>query len=102
MSLGDGDAGGCAGVSAICARDLPAGCGGFLIVEKAVPAALAAGQPGTPEFRVGLRDAIRSTKDLVGTQGVFTMSRTDHNGTDMRAQVLVQVKAGKWTYVPRE
>lgn len=74
----------------------------FLIVEQAVPIALAAGQPGTPEFRTGLRDAIRTTKDLVGTQGVFTMSPTDHNGTDMRAQVLVQVKAGKWTYVPRD
>jgi branched-chain amino acid transport system substrate-binding protein len=36
----------------------------------------------------------------VGAQGVFTMSDKDHNGTDLRAQVLVEIKDGKWTYVP--
>lgn len=74
----------------------------FLMLQQAVPTALKAGQPGTAAFRIGLRDAIRTSRELVGTQGVFTMSPTDHNGTDLRALVLVQVRAGKWTYIPRD
>lgn len=72
----------------------------FLILEGAVPSALRAGQPGTPEFRTALRDGMRATRDLVGAQGVFTMSPTNHNGTDMRAQVLVRIESGGWRFMP--
>jgi len=74
----------------------------FLILEAAAPKAMQAGKPGMPEFRTALRDAIRGTTDLVGSQGVFTMSPTNHNGTDLRAQVLVEIKDGKWSYLPLE
>ena len=43
---------------------------------------------------------MRETRDLVGAQGVFTMSPTNHNGTDMRAQALVRIENGGWKYVP--
>ena len=72
----------------------------FLIADKAVGRAKSMARPGTVEFRTALRDAIKETKDFVGAQGVFTMSDKDHNGTDLRAQVLVEIKDGKWTYVP--
>jgi branched-chain amino acid transport system substrate-binding protein len=72
----------------------------FFILEGAVPKARAVAQPGTPEFRTALRDAMRETRDLVGAQGVFTMSPTNHNGTDMRAQALVRIENGGWKYVP--
>lgn len=68
----------------------------FLILQAAVPQALKAGQPGTPEFRRGLRDAMERTSNLVGSQGVFNLSPTDHNGTDQRSQVLVKIQGGKW------
>ena len=68
------------------------------IVEKAAPAALKAGQPGTAEFRKGLRDAIETSRELVLTQGVYTMSPTDHNGADRRSQVMVRIENGKWRY----
>src|SRR5690606_8166601 len=69
----------------------------YLLLESAVPKAREAAQPGTPEFRQALKDALESNvKEVVGTQGVYTISPNDHNGLDQRARVLVQVKDGKW------
>lgn len=72
----------------------------FLLIENAAPKALAAGKPGTVEFRTALRNAIEETKEFAGSQGVFTMSPTNHNGTDERAEVLVKIEDGKWIYLP--
>ncbi len=72
-----------------------------LLIEAAIPTALKAGaKPGTPEFRQALRDALEQVKDLPVSQGVFTMSSTDHAGFDERARVMVKVVDGKWTYQP--
>ena len=72
----------------------------YLITANAVPAALEKAKPGTPEFRTALRDAIEETKELIGAQAVFNLSKTNHNGTDLRAETLVRIKGGKWVYVP--
>ena len=48
-----------------------------------------------------MRDNIEKTEELVGSQGVFNMSPTNHNGTDMRAEALVRIEDGKWVYVPQ-
>jgi branched-chain amino acid transport system substrate-binding protein len=71
-----------------------------LILERAIPVALKAGKPGTEAFRVALRDAIESEREVVGCQGVFNMSPTNHNGMDERARVLVTVKDGKFKLLP--
>lgn len=72
-----------------------------LIVANAIPQALESGaQPGTPEFRKALRDAIEKTENLAGSQGVFNMSADNHAGLDERARVMVKVVDGKWTYQP--
>lgn len=55
--------------------------------------------PGTPEFRTALRDRLEQIKDLVVTQGVYTLSPTDHNGADERSQVMVRIENGGWRYV---
>jgi branched-chain amino acid transport system substrate-binding protein len=68
----------------------------YLIADKAVAAAKAKAKPGTPEFRQALRDALESTKDLAGAQGVYTMTPTDHAGSDKRAVVLLRVENGTW------
>lgn len=65
-----------------------------LILERAVPAGLKQGKPGTEAFRSALRDAIEREREIVGCQGVFNMSPTNHNGMDERARVLVVVKDG--------
>ena len=53
-------------------------------------------RPGTPEFRAALRDALEQTKELVGTQGVYTMTPQDHSGFDRRGRELMQLKNGAW------
>ncbi len=70
-----------------------------LLLGKAIPEALKKAKPGTPEFRAALRDALEATKDVVGAQGVFTMTPQNHNGMDARARVMMTVKGGKWMLV---
>jgi branched-chain amino acid transport system substrate-binding protein len=73
---------------------------GQLIVH-AIPAALKTGaKPGTPQFRAALRDGIENIKNLPASQGVFTMSPTDHAGLDKRGRVMIEVVDGKWVYQP--
>ena len=71
-----------------------------LILQRAIPAALKVAKPGSEEFRVALRDAIERERDVVGCQGVFNMSATNHNGMDERARVLVTVKDGRFRLLP--
>lgn len=73
---------------------------GGILLQRAIPVALKAGKPGTEAFRVALRDALEKERDVVGTQGVFNMSPTNHNGMDERARVLVTVKDGKFRLLP--
>jgi len=71
----------------------------FLLFQNAVPEALKAGKPGTPEFRAALRDAIENSKEVVATHGVYNMTPTDHFGMDERARVLITVKDGDWALI---
>jgi branched-chain amino acid transport system substrate-binding protein len=68
----------------------------FEWLKVAVPQALRKAQPGTPEFRTALRDALETMKDVVTPEAVFTMSATNHNGSDARSQVLVRIVGGAW------
>lgn len=67
-----------------------------LLLQRALPEALKKAQPGTPEFRRALRDALENVKEVVAAHGVFSMSPTDHQGLDARARVLVKVENGDW------
>lgn len=71
-----------------------------LLLQRAIPEALKKGKPGTPEFRVALRDALEATRELVATQGVYTMTPADHSGFDERGRVMLTVKDGKWVLLP--
>jgi branched-chain amino acid transport system substrate-binding protein len=68
----------------------------WLLLERAIPAALASARPGSEAFRVALRDALERQHEVVGCQGVFDMSPTNHNGMDERARVLVTVRGGRF------
>ena len=70
-----------------------------LILQNAIPEALTKGKPGTEVFRVALRDALENAGNVIGCQGVFNMSPTNHNGMDKRARVLITVKDGKFRYL---
>lgn len=71
----------------------------YLLADQAVAAAAKKAKPGTAEFRQAVRDSLETTKNVVGTHGVYTMSPTDHAGVDKRAVVLVRVESGDWKLV---
>jgi branched-chain amino acid transport system substrate-binding protein len=68
-----------------------------LLLQKAVPLALKQAKPGTAQFRSALRQALEQTKGLSGTQGVYSMTASDHSGFDQRGRVMIIVKNGQWT-----
>ena len=70
-----------------------------LLLERAIPTALAKGKPGTPEFRSALRDALEQTHEMPATQGVYNMTAADHSGFDERGRELITVANGTWTLV---
>jgi branched-chain amino acid transport system substrate-binding protein len=70
------------------------------LMSAAVPQALKKAKPGTPEFRVALRDALEQVKELAGTHGIFNMSPGDHLGLDQRARVMVKIENGAWKLQP--
>ncbi len=72
----------------------------YLLFAQAVPGALKLGQPGTAAFRTALRDGIENGPELAGAAGIYKMTPTDHNGTDNRSLVMVEVKDGHWKYLP--
>ena len=70
-----------------------------LLLQRAVPEAAKKGAPGTEAFRVALRDALEATRELVGTQGVYNMTREDHAGFDKRGRELMMLKNGSWQLI---
>ena len=70
-----------------------------LILEHAIPEALKKAKPGTEAFRVALRDALENAGNVIGCQGVFNMTATNHNGMDKRARVMITVRDGKFRYL---
>lgn len=73
---------------------------GWLIFADAAARAMAKAEPGTPEFRVALRDAIFSTKEVVGVHGVYSFRPGNLYGVDERARVIVKLDNGQWKLAP--
>ncbi|MDH0864292.1 ABC transporter substrate-binding protein [Mitsuaria sp. GD03876] len=71
-----------------------------LLLQAAIPNAIKKAQPGTPQFRAALRDALEGVKELPAAHGVFTMSPNDHLGLDQRARVMVKIEGGTWKFQP--
>jgi branched-chain amino acid transport system substrate-binding protein len=72
----------------------------WLILLDAAKRAMATAQPGTPEFRTALRDAMFSTKDLNGTHAIYNFKPGESYGVDERGLVLVRLENGAWKYQP--
>ncbi len=71
----------------------------WLLLQNALGNALKGkAKPGTPEFRAAVRESIEKNK-LVGTNGVYSMSATDHAGYDPSAIVLIKVENNHWKLV---
>ena len=72
----------------------------YLVLFDALRRTLATGaRPGTPEFRLALRDALASTREVAGTQAVYTFTPGNRWGADARARELVTLRDGKWQLI---
>jgi len=73
----------------------------YLVFSDAAARALKTrAEPGTPQFRAALKDAIAATHELAGTHGVFTFRPDDAYGLDKRSAVVIKLNAGQWKLVP--
>jgi len=72
----------------------------WLVLADAAARVGAKTEPGSPQYRVALRDAIVSTKELVGTHGVYNFKPGSTSGADDRARVVVKLDKGQWQLVP--
>ena len=63
-------------------------------------ASRAKGDPGTPAYRVALRDALVSGKEVVGTHSVYNFKPNSRYGSDERSRVVVKLEKGQWKLVP--
>jgi branched-chain amino acid transport system substrate-binding protein len=75
---------------------------GWLVFADAAARVLSGtkAEPGTPEFRLALRDAIMSVKEVVGTHGVYNFKPGNLYGVDQRARVIVKLENGQWKLAP--
>lgn len=72
----------------------------WLILLNAAERAITKAEPGTPAFRNALLDAVNSTKELVGTQGVYNYRPDNHFNVDPRSVVMVKLEKGRWKFMP--
>jgi len=74
---------------------------GWLIFADTAKRAMATGaKPGSPAFHAALRQALFATKEVVGTQGVYTFTPADRHGVDDRSRIMVQIENGKYKLLP--
>jgi branched-chain amino acid transport system substrate-binding protein len=71
----------------------------WLVTMDAAKRASAKAEPGTPQFRQALRDAIESTHELVGTHSVYNFKPDSLFGSDDRSRVVVKLEKGEWRLV---
>jgi branched-chain amino acid transport system substrate-binding protein len=67
-----------------------------IALEKAVPIALKKAKPGTPEFRLALRDAFETMGPTVFAHGVMNWTKADHWGYTKETGVMLKVVNGEF------
>jgi branched-chain amino acid transport system substrate-binding protein len=71
----------------------------YLVLDRAIPEALKKAKPGTPEFRIALKDALESGTGTTITQGVIRYTPADHFGLEDNARVMLTIQNGAWKAV---
>lgn len=74
--------------------------GWLVFVDAAARVIASKTEPGTPAFRVALRDQLINTKEVVGTHGVLNFKPGTRYGADERARVMVKLERGQWKLLP--
>ncbi|MEO8807034.1 MAG: ABC transporter substrate-binding protein [Burkholderiaceae bacterium] len=70
-----------------------------LVLQTIVPAALKKAKPGTPEFRLALKDALENSSAVPVTKGLLKYTPTDHWGHGPDARVMLTLQAAQWKLV---
>lgn len=70
-----------------------------IVLNKAVPMALAKARPGTPQFRAALKEAFETMGRTPVSQGVLNWTATDHFGYTPETGVMLKVANGDWQVV---
>lgn len=65
-------------------------------MEKVIPMALKKAKPGTPEFRMAIRDSLETMGRTVFSHGVMNWTSKDHEGYTMETGVMTKVVDGKF------
>ncbi len=74
---------------------------GWLVFLDAARRAIEGGaKPGTAAFRDALRQALYSSKEVVGTHAVYNFTPQSSLGVDERSRVLVKIEHGGWKLLP--
>lgn len=74
---------------------------GWLVFVDAARRALESGaKPGTPAFKEALRQALMSSKEIVGTHAVYNFTPQSSFGVDERSRVLARIEQGGWKLLP--
>src|ERR1700751_2787892 len=68
----------------------------FLVRQRIVQTARKTANPGTPEFREALRQALLTERDIAASQGVYNFTEKDRYGLDDRSRILLTVKDGEY------
>ncbi len=68
----------------------------WVLFLAAAETALKTAQPGTPQFKLALRDAMTNAKEVVGCHGVYSFKPGSRYGNDERSRVLVKLEKGEW------
>jgi len=69
-----------------------------VVLEKAIPIALKAAKPGTPEFRAALLNAFETMGRTVVAHGVLNWTKDDHWGYTLDTGVIYKVVNGDWKF----
>ena len=67
-----------------------------LLMAAAIPTALKAAKPGTPEFRAALRETFETMGRTVFAHGVMNWTKDDHWGYTNETGVMMKVVGGKF------
>ena len=71
-----------------------------IVLEKILPVALKKAKPGTPEFRVAIKDAMEHMGRTIFCHGVMNWTATDHWGYTNETGVMLKVVDGKFAVEP--
>jgi branched-chain amino acid transport system substrate-binding protein len=68
----------------------------WVLFLNAAEIAMKTAEPGTPQFRVAMRDALTTAHEVVGCHGIYNFKPGSRYGNDERSRVLVKLEKGEW------